>query len=119
MTHFFVRLDSILSSFDNSADVQKNFQLQIKSEIRSGSLFETNLKNLRMTNGQSFFDVLTGSADFPRSIEDLKNDLNFGNLLDELEINLDFVQEKFFVEYLKNYFRFARKLSAKGGEDYE
>ena len=119
LTHFFVRLDSILSSFDNSADVQKNFQLQIKSEIRSGSLFETNLKNLRMANGQSFFDVLTGSADFPRSIEDLKNDLNFGNLLDELEINLDFVQEKFFVEYLKNYFRFARKLSAKGGEDYE
>ena len=119
LTHFFSRLDSILNSFENSADIQKNFQLQLKSEIRGGSLFETNLKNLRMANGQTFFDVFTGMSDFPRSIEDLKNDLNFGNLFNELGINLDFVQEKFFAEYLKNYFRFARKLSAKGGDENE
>ena len=119
LTHFFSRLDSILSSFDNSADVQKNFRLQLKSEIRSGSLFETNLKNLRMINGQTFFDVLTGEKNIPRSIEELENDLNFGNLLNELGINLDFVQEKFFTEYLKNYFRFARKLSVKGGDENE
>lgn len=119
LTHFFSRLDSILNSFENSADIQKNFQLQLKSEIRGGSLFETNLKNLRMVNGQSFFDVLTGRAELPRSVEDLKKDLNFGNLFEELGINFDFVQEKFFAEYLKNYFRFARKFAAKGGDENE
>ena len=106
LTHFFSRLDSILSSFENSADVQKDFQLQIKSEIRGGSLFETNLKNLRMINGQSFFDILTGNADLPRSVEDLKADLNFGDLIAELEIDL-------------HYFRFARKFAAKGGDENE
>lgn len=119
LTHFFSRLDSILSSFSNSDDVQKNFQLQLESEIRGGSLFETNLKNLRMINGQTFFDVLTGRANLPRSVEDLKKDLNFGELLQELNLNLDFVQKKFFAEYLKNYFRFARKFSAKGGDENE
>ena len=119
LTHFFSRLDSILNSFNSSADIQKSFQLQLKNEIRGGSLFETNLKNLRMVNGQSFFDVLTGSAELPRSTEDLKKDLNFGNLFEELGINFDFVQEKFFAEYLKNYFRFARKLSTKGGDENE
>ena len=119
LTHFFSRLDSILSSFSNSADVQKNFQLQLESEIRGGSLFETNLKNLQMINGQSFYDVLTGRANLPRSAEDLKKNLNFGELLQELNLNLDFVQKKFFAEYLKNYFRFARKFSAKGGDKNE
>ncbi len=119
LTHFFSRLDSILSSFSNSDDVQKNFQLQLESEIRGGSLFETNLKNLRMINGQTFIDVLIGRANLPRSVEDLKKDLNFGELLQELNLNLDFVQKKFFAEYLKNYFRFARKFSAKGGDENE
>lgn len=119
LTHFFSRLDSILSSSNFSDDVQKNFQTQLKSEIRGGSLFETNLRDLRMANGQTFFDVLTGNADFPRSVEDLKKDLKFENLLDELGMNLDFVQKKFFAEYLQNYFRFARKLSAKGGDENE
>lgn len=119
LTHFFSRLDSILSSFNNSDDVQKNFKLQLESEIRDGSLFETNLKNLRMINGQSFFDVLTGRENLPRSVEDLKKDLSFGDLLQELNLNLDFVQKKFFAEYLKNYFRFARKFSAKGGDENE
>lgn len=119
LTHFFSRLDTILSNSNFSDDVQKNFQMQLKSEIRNGSLFESNLKNLRMINGQSFFDVLTGEKNIPHSIDDLKKDFDFGNLLDELGINLNFVQEKFFAEYLKNYFRFARKLSAKGGDENE
>lgn len=119
LTHFFSRMDSILSNANSSDDVQKSFQTQIKSEIRGGSLFETNLKDLRMTNGQTFFDVLTGNADFPRSVEDLKEDLKFGDLLEELGINLDFMRKKLFAEYLQNYFRFARKLSAKGGDDDE
>jgi len=119
LTHFFSRLDNILSSFENQADAKKNFQLQIKSEIRGGSLFETNLKILRMANGQTFFDVLTGEAEIPRSVEDLKKDLHFETLLEELGINLDFVQEKIFAEYFKQYFRVARKLSAKGGDDFE
>ena len=119
LTHFFSRLGSILSTSKFSDDVQKNFQTQLKSEIRGGSLFETNLKDLRMTNGQTFFDVLTGEENIPRSVEDLKRDLKFGDLLDELGTNLDFVKKKFFAEYLQNYFRFARKLSAKGGDENE
>ena len=76
-----------------------------------------------MMNGQSIYDVMMNDADFPRKIDELKNDLkNFSNLIDELEIkDFKFVENKFYGEYLQNYFRTARKFAAgmKGGGDDE
>lgn len=123
MTHFFARLDGMLSAALSSDNVRENFKNLLEEEIRGGSLFETHLKNFRMTNGQLLYDVMMNSADFPRKVDDLKNDLkNFSNLLDELEIkDFKFVENKFYGEYLQNYFRTARKFAAgvKGGGDDE
>lgn len=112
MTHFFSRLDAIL----NAAATFENFQNLLEAELRDGTLFETHLKNLRMANGQTFFDVLTGKADFPRKIDEIKialtankfdGEKNISDLLNELEINFKFAENKFYLEYLQNYFKFA------------
>ena len=119
LTHFFSRLAAIFESSNYSGNVRENFKTQLELEMRDGSLFVDNLKNFKMTNGQSFFDVFTGKADLPRSAEDVKKDLNIGNLLSELKINANFLEENFVAEYLQNYFKAARKFAATKGGDSE
>lgn len=114
-THFFARLDGILSGVLKTEDVRKKFAEQLELEIRDGSLFKEHLKDFSMSNGQKFFDVLTCKADFPRKFDDLEK---YSDLIKKLEIkNLDFAKNKFFAEYMQNYFRYARKFAAGGGEE--
>ena len=106
-THFFSRLDGLIS-----AD-EANFKQRLEVEIRGGSLFQDHLKNLQMSNGQKFFDVLLGNADLPYKSRNLAADLgDFSALLDELGIKIADFDEKIYREYLRNYFRFGRKIAS-------
>lgn len=119
LTHFFSRLDAILAS----SKTREIFQQQIKDAAKDGSLFSDHLKNLRMTNGQSFFDAFTGDKPLPYETrvsgkEFSGGDKKLSELLAELEINKLEIGSEFYFEYLRSYFRFARKQAAatKGGD---
>jgi CRISPR-associated protein Csx10 len=121
MTHFFSRLDGLLSSVDKK-NLRENFKARLESEIRGGSPFEEHLKNLYMANGQKFFDVFMGLAPLPHEVHDLLEDSTSDEVRAEIYFNEeDFADDEFFSEYLTNYFRFARKIAAdsKGGEARE
>ena len=133
MTHFFSRLEHLIDGVHNEKNVKKAFQEQLKAETKSGTLFDDYLKKVRMANGRTFYDVLTGLAELPYKdrhfIEDVtggkykkpeeaeQDKKNFETLLEKLNINLEDNEDNFYFEYLKNYFKFARKISAdeKGG----
>lgn len=121
MTHFFSRLSGILSSVDKE-NIRENFKTQLELEIRGGSQFEEHLKTLFMTNGQKFFDVFTGKGQFPRKVHDLINEPGLAEVGSVIGFSeKDFSDDEFFSEYLKNYFRSARKYAAesKGGRSRE
>lgn len=123
LTHFFTRLGGILSSVDKK-NIRENFKTRLKRELRSGSMFEEHLKNLEMTNGQKFFDVFTGKADFPRELHDLLNKSYLAEICNELKFGEeDFSDNEFIAEYLTNYFRSARKtrkiVASSGGDQHE
>ena len=122
-THFFTRLDGILSGIGKQ-NIRENFKASLELELRGGSLFEEHLKNLSMSNGQKFFDVFTGQAPLPidsRKISDDRNKEKIEQLFKELKLSPeDFSKDAIYLEYLTNYFRFARKLAAAtGGDDRE
>lgn len=121
MTHFFTRLDSILANADKK-NLRENFLAQPDLELRAGSLFEEHLKKLRMANGQRFYDVFTGQANFPHEVGDAFRDTKISEVRGVIDFTeKDFTDDEFLAEYLTNYFRFARKLAAasKGGDDRE
>lgn len=112
MSHFFTRLDRILSN-SNKKNLRGDFATRIKNELRDGSQFEEHLKNLYMANEQKFYDVFTGSAEFPRAIYDLISDSKLKDVCDELNFKTaDFSEDDFLSVYLTNYFRYARKIAA-------
>ena len=115
-THFFTRLDKILSVVDKK-NLRENFKIQLESELRDGSLFKDHLKILHMTNGQKLYDVFTCVADFPRDVRSLmEDDKQIKKVRGEISFDeKDFSDDDFFSEYLKNYFRFARKIAADEG----
>ena len=116
-THFFTRLNGILSTVGKE-NVRENFKARLESEIRDGSLFEDYLQNLYMANGQKFFKVLVEQAPLPIDSFNISNELA-PTLLDELNLSrADFSKDAIYLEYLTNYFRFARKLAAASGGDY-
>lgn len=116
LTHFFSRLDGILSSVDRK-HLRRNFKERLELEIRDGSQFEEHLKNLYMANEQKFFDVLTGQAKLPHEVHDLIAESEFEKIRGDIEFTeSDFSDDKFFAEYLTNYFRFARKIAAASKE---
>lgn len=136
MTHFFSRLNHLIKSVQNEKNIQEAFQNLLKSETKTGTLFDEYLQKNHMANGKKFYDVLTGSAELPYKNRDLIEDLtggkyknpeklqedkkNFEELLRKLDIDIfKDNDDKFYLEYLQNYFRFARKISAdeKGGAD--
>ncbi|MBR6888137.1 MAG: hypothetical protein IKN16_06790 [Selenomonadaceae bacterium] len=115
-THFFTRLGGILSSVGKK-NVRENFKSRLELEIRGGSRFEDHLKKFEMANGQKFFDVFTGNAEFPRKVHDLMNT----SALEQVKgvINFsdeDFSEDEFLTEYLTNYFRAARKTGGDRNE---
>ena len=115
MTHFFTRLGGILSSVDKN-NVRENFKARLEIEIRGGSRFEEHLKKFEMANGQKFFDVFTGRADFPRNVHDLISETATGQLKGVIDFgDDDFSDDAFITEYLTNYFRSARKIAASSG----
>ena len=121
MTHFFSRLDGLLSSCGKE-NLRQNFKARLESELRGGSQFEEHLKNLYMAHGQKFFDVFTGLAPLPHEIGDLLKESVIETLRGEIDFTAeDFSDDEFFAEYLTNYLRFARKIAAdsKGGEARE
>jgi len=125
LTHFFARLDGLLSRV-GKANVLKNFAAQLKSELVKGNaLFREHLEALRMTNGRTFFDVLTAQAPLPIDSRSMSDELDLKKLHTTLFKDLNFSdtdlsKDAIHLEYLKNYFRFARKLAAKkGGEARE
>lgn len=115
-THFFSRLDTILSSVGKS-NVRENFKAQLEIEIRGGSLFDDNLKKIRMSNGQLHFDALKGKSALPIESRDLKKDFvgdssKLINLFKEISFDEKIFDDAICFEYLQNYFRFARKISS-------
>ena len=120
LTHFFGRLEIITRDAKTQAAVAQ----QIKQESAVGSTFYDHINNLKMSNGGSIYDVLTGEFELPYKDRALQSEMmsdrkKFEALLIELGINdFDaFIADEFFHEYMKNYFRAARKLAAEGGDD--
>lgn len=114
-THFFSRLNEILSSV-GTENVRANFKEKLKAEIKDGTLFQDNLKKIYVNN-QKLYDILTGSAKL--SYEE-KNILGIDkrNLFDEIGFDESSYKDKFCLEYMKNFFRSARKIAAmKGGDN--
>ena len=121
MSHFFTRLNGILSSVEKK-NIRENFKAQLELELRDGSQFAEHLKNIYMANDQKFFDVLTGKEQLPHEVHDLMSDSELAAVKGVIDFSdEDFSDDEFFAEYLKNYFRFAKKIAAtsKGGEARE
>ena len=123
LTHFFARLDGLLSRV-NKKNLRENLAAQLQTELAQGNvLFMEHLKELRMANGKKFFDVLTGKDPLPIDSRSMSDELDLRKLtplFDELNFSdADLPKDEIHCEYLKNYFRFARKLAAKGGEALE
>jgi len=137
-THFFSRLESILISVSKD-NFRKKFKEQMELEInasknteesRGSTQFEDNLNKFKMANGKKFIDVLTDKADkadkaeLPYESRDLKKDLVQDDakreaLFEDIPFNTKDYDDEFCFEYLRNYFRAARKAAAtaKGGGD--
>ena len=112
LTHFFSRLENILMR-SNKNNVRADFKKLIELEMRDGSLFKDHLKNIYMSNGQTFYDVFTGQANLPYESRDLNKNIP-DDLVKLLNLeNFNFNNE-FCLEYLQTYFKFARK-KASGG----
>lgn len=120
LTHLFSRLDAMLSN----SKTNEIFQQQIKDGAKYGSQFSDHLKKLRLANGQTFYDAFTGNANLPYENREEEKDSagdeeKITELLKLLQIDEAEFRNAFYFEYLRSYFRFARKLAAakKGGED--
>ena len=122
-THFFARLEGLLTRVDKN-NLRGNIAAQLQAdfgESKGSKLFEEHLKTLRMANKQTFFDVLTTEkAPLPIDSRSMSEEIDLRKikpLFDELKISQDDLsKDAIYLEYLTNYFRFARKLaSSKGG----
>lgn len=121
MTHFFSRLDAMLSNLPEE-NLRANFGLQLAWEVRPGSQFEEHLENLYMANRKKFAAVLLKGAPLPHELNDLWKEKSLDKARTVIDFKReDFSDDDFYREYLKNYFRFARKIAAdsKGGEAHE
>ena len=131
-THFFSRLENILSSVGKEnfrAEFKARLELEINAsknteESRGSTQFKDHLNKFTMANEQTFFNVLKGNAEMPYESRDLKKDLVSDDekrkaLFKDIPFNTKDYADEFCFEYLRNYFRFARKAAAtaKGGGD--
>lgn len=119
-THFFARLEGFLTRVDKK-NLRKNISSQLQTDLNKGSkVFEEHLHNLRMANKQTFYDVLTEQAPLPIDSRSMSNEIDLRKikpLFDDLKLSQDDLsKDAIYLEYLMNYFRFARKLAtSKGG----
>ena len=107
-THFFSRLNTLLSSGEKK-NLRENFNKKISDESKDGKQMQDNLKKFRI-GGQTLYDIFTKSAPLPyegRKIFD-----NIEELSAEINFNEKIFEDKIYLEYLQNLFRFARKNAA-------
>lgn len=114
-THFFSRLNNLLSTVGNK-NVRQKFTEKISAESKDGTLFKDNLNKIYMGN-QKLSDVLTEKAKLPYEGQKiLAGDTE--KLFGEIGFNEKEYGDRFCFEYLQNYFRAARKIAAlKGGDN--
>ena len=113
LTHFFTRLENILMRTDKNK-VRADFKTQIEIEMRDGSLFKDHLQEVQLDN-QTLYDIFMMKAELPYKNRDLKNiPAELVKLLKMQNVNFD---NEICFEYLKTYFRYARKKSAGGGKN--
>lgn len=122
LTHFFARLDGILSRVGKE-NVRNNFAAQLNTELAKGNkLFKEHLNELSMANDKKFLVVLTAHEPLPVDSRSMTEELDLQRLRTTLFKDLNFSENDLpkdakHWEYLTNYFRFARKIAAsKGGE---
>ncbi|MBR6712736.1 MAG: hypothetical protein IKI76_07070 [Selenomonadaceae bacterium] len=117
LTHLFKRLDVLLSNTDKK-NLRKNFAEQIGLAADKAVQFKENLEQVRMGN-RSFYKVFTGAEEFTHGLGDLMTDTTLEKVRGVIDFKADdFTDDDFAAEYLKHYFRSARKVS-KGGEPRE
>ena len=115
-THFFSRLNNLLSTVGNK-NVRQKFAEKVSAESKNGTLFKDNLNKIKTADGQKLSDVLIGKAKLSyEGKKILAGDTE--KLFGEIEFNEKEYSDKFCLEYLQNYFRAARKIAAlKGGDN--
>lgn len=106
MTHFYARLESLLRRAQSHEEVRE----LLAAELRDNAPFKLNLETVRMSNGQTIFDVLMNDAPLPFEPPRLP-----GDLVEEL--GLARLDREFFLDYMRNWFLTARKLAAGEGSD--
>lgn len=113
MNHFFSRLD-VLFSNTNKENLRQNFAEQVQLAADKSVQFKENLERLRMDN-RSFYKVFTGAEEFTHELNDLMNDESLAKARGVIKFDeKDFSDDDFVAEYLKHYFRSARKVSKRG-----
>ena len=113
-THFFARLDNILSTIGKK-NVREKFKKQISAESKDGSIFQDNLKKFEL-GGQKLFDVLTGKAKLPYEDKEILS-VEIEKICAEIKFDKSNFADEFCFEYLQTYFRAARKIAAAKGGD--
>ena len=114
-SHFFSRLSDILLLVEENG-LRKNFGKKISDESRDGTLFQDNLKKIYVGN-QKLYDILTCNTKLPYEEKIFLSEEN-QPLFDEIRFDKTKYRDKFCLEYLKNFFRTARKIAAmKGGDN--
>ncbi len=114
-THFFSRLNTLLSSVEKK-NLRENFSKKISDECKGGKQLQDNLKKFRI-DGQTLYDIFTQNAKLP--YEGKKIFDNIEELSAEIKFNEKIFDDKICFDYLQNLFRFARKNAAiaKGGDN--
>lgn len=122
LTHFFARLDGLISRVGKT-NVRTNLAAQMQDDLAKGNaLFREHLHDLSMANEQKFYDVLTARAPLPIDSRSMADEPVLKKLREEPDFSdAELSADAIHWEYLKIYFRFARKLAAsnKGGKARE
>ena len=142
-THFFSRLNTLFSNVEKK-NLRENFSQKISDECKDGNQLQDNLKKFRI-EGQTLFDIFTQNAKLPYEDKEIFGDVRkffseinfekskhkdnenfskylqnlFKELLSETKFDAANFKDEICAEYLKNFFRFARKNAAiaKGGDN--
>ena len=112
--HFFSRLENLLLTV-NKKNLRKNFTEKISETTDAGRVFQDNLKKWKL-NRQTLYHIFTENKKLP-----YEDKIIFGGtekLFAKIQFNPNNYNDDFCFEYLKNFFRFARKNAAilNGGD---
>lgn len=127
--HFFVRLDNMLSRFQDSASCRKEYRDCLDKEVREKSPLDRSLRNIHVVGERTLHDLLREEGiPQPYGKRDWTQDMSghapaVVTLMKEIgmkESNLNLEEGKYFYEYWHWFFRYARKKALtdkqKGGQ---